>query len=304
MSKLPLIAITRTAQDNHRLAGLLEAPQTYASQISQACQVCRVPLLRFELCGQGMAEAQSVLRTYRGWIILTSPQAARAFLQSCSNYSNSSHNPPSHDTSAHDTLEPTELPRELLKSVVQQNCAIAAVGVATARVLQEVNCRVDFIPTRAEARYLAAELPYIPTHETPTHEIHRVLHLTSQLADDTLQDGVQARGFAYQRLVLYKTLSREPEPTECDILINADVVTLASASAARQLACVLRRVDPEAFSRVRLAVIGAKTARAAHEEGFVHIKQAEQPSLDSLASVALELGAAVRSTSSIRSELD
>lgn len=298
MSKLPLIAITRTAQDNHRLAGLLEAPQTYTSQISQACQVCRVPLLRFELCGQGMAEAQSVLRTYRGWIILTSPQAARAFLQSCSNCSSSSHNPPLHDTS-----EPTELPTELLKSV-QQNCAIAAVGVATARVLQEVNCRVDFIPTRAEARYLAAELPYTPMHETPTHEIHRVLHLTSQLADDTLQDGVQARGFAYQRLVLYKTLPREPEPTECDILIKADVVTLASASAARQLACVLRRVDPEAFARVWLAVIGAKTARAAHEEGFVHIRQAEQPSLESLASVALELGAAVRSIASIRSELD
>ena len=89
------------------------------------------------------------------------------------------------------------------------------------------------------------------------------------------------RGLGYRRAELYRT---EPAPLPGhtrERLKAADVVTLASGSAARHLAAhASPDFDPLGM---RVAAMGPQTADAAREAGFTRITLAETASLESLA---------------------
>ncbi|MFC6591561.1 uroporphyrinogen-III synthase [Deinococcus lacus] len=74
------------------------------------------------------AQASLMAGAYR-WTVLTSPQAARAFVQ--------------------------QVPAQLAGPC-------AAVGAGTAQVLQAAGVEVQFVPSQADAQHLAAELPCEP----------------------------------------------------------------------------------------------------------------------------------------------
>lgn len=150
---------------------------------------------------------------------------------------------------------------------------LAAVGEATAQPLREAGLSVAFVPSRADALTLARELP--------AQAGERALHFTSDLSADRLGSELAQRGVVYERGVLYRTASALLSPAQQGELLRADLVTLASGSAAHALAAATGTAKP-------VAVMGEQTAQVARTLGFKQVRVAQQPTLEALAAVALE----------------
>ena len=238
------VAVTRTRDGSSALSDLLR---------SRGANVLEVPLIRFEdttepdalharLRDLGNRDLNNVT-----WLALSSNQAVSALF-------------------AH--LSELGLDARALSGV-----KLAAVGPSTARSLAEHGLRADFVPRTPGARHLGAELP--------ADAGQTVLHLTSQVAEAELREALLARGLTYERAELYRTVPAVPTENELERLKAADVVTLASGSAARHLAKL-------AGTDFRVAAMGPQTAEAAREVGFGRIWQADTASLEALAGAAAE----------------
>ncbi len=213
---------------------------------ARGAQVLEVPLIRFEDSAEPET-VQAVLRdlAWVDWLLLSSQQAVTALFLA---------------------LDEAGLDVRALGGV-----KLAAVGPATARSLWEHGLRADFVPSTPGARHLGAELPTQPGQ--------RLLHFTSQVAEAELQDALEKRGLNYERVEGYRTVPAEPELNELERLKGADVVTLASGSAARHLAAL-------AGTDFTVAVMGPQTADAARELGFRSVVAASTPSLEALVQAA------------------
>ncbi|MVN85255.1 uroporphyrinogen-III C-methyltransferase [Deinococcus sp. HMF7620] len=214
---------------------------------ARGAAVLEVPLIRFAP-GTAPEQVGALLNGFSGWLLLTSNQAVRALFE---------------------LLEARGLDARALAGV-----KLAAVGPSTARSLAERGLRADFVPSTPGARHLAAELPAQPSEAA--------LHLTSQLAEDDLERGLSVRGVQYQRAELYRT---EPAPLDGGTLARlraADVVTLASGSAARHLAAL-------AGTDFRVAAMGPQTADAARDAGFAQVTVAREATLEALADAAADV---------------
>ncbi len=150
---------------------------------------------------------------------------------------------------------------------------MAAVGPSTARALAARGIRADFVPSTPGARHLGAELPTLGGKTA--------LHLTSHLAEADLQHALEARGLTYSRAELYRTEPAPLTPRAQQALLRADVVTLASGSAARFLAQV-------AGTAFKVAAMGPQTAEAARAAGFLHVTVAHESTLEALADAAAQ----------------
>jgi len=156
---------------------------------------------------------------------------------------------------------------------------LAAVGEATAAALARHGLRADFIPTRATGDSLAAELPRVNGA--------RILLPRGSQSEDRLAAGLRARGGRVEEAVVYETLPVPLDFATCERVARADVITFASASAARYLAQSLGELQPAPSAR--LVAIGTQTA-AAVRRAFGRIDaEAVEPSLPAL--VAAVLGA-------------
>ncbi|MGY2895409.1 uroporphyrinogen-III C-methyltransferase [Deinococcus sp. UYEF24] len=213
---------------------------------ARGASVLEVPLIRFAPASDASAVVSAL--QHRGnfdWLLLSSNQAVASLFGA---------------------LDAAGLDARLLGGL-----KIAAVGPSTARSLQERGLRADFVPGTPGARHLGAELPATAGM--------RALHLTSQLAEAELQAALEARGVVYERVEGYRTVPAEPELNELERLKAADVVTLASGSAARHLAAL-------AGTDFTVAVMGPQTADAARELGFRSVVVASTPSLEALVQAA------------------
>lgn len=181
------VAVTREAGRNAKLAALLRA---------RGAEPLEVPLIRFTpaLTADGL---RGVLRGPPGWLLLTSPQGARALAA-------------------------------LMGAERLQRWQVAAVGEGTAQVLRGGGVSVAFVPERAEAAVLGATLPALPGE--------RAVHLTSQRSHGTLKAVLEARGVGYERAELYRTEAAPLLPEQVQVLRTAHAVALASGSAAQALA--------------------------------------------------------------------
>lgn len=133
---------------------------------------------------------------------------------------------------------------------------VAAVGKGTSKPLIAQGIKPVFEPSDFTAITLAAELP-------DKYGL-RVLYPTSSIAEDTLQFGLQKRGFQVTRLNTYETV---PSIWSNDMLERAksvDIVTFASPSAVRVWA-------QRAGTTAKAVVIGPSSARAAEAAGFTDI---------------------------------
>lgn len=218
---MPPIILTRARGENTHLARLLASHAPTAE----------VPLIAFS-----SLPPPPQAHTHAGWIILTSPQGAKRYLQTG-----------------------------------MRHLHLAAVGESTAEPLWNAGLTA-FIPSRANAQTLAAELPTTP---------QTVLHLTSDIASHTLQKGLLTRGFSYERAALYCTSTRALTKKEEQLLLGANVITLASGSAASSLA--------RYGTHFSVATLGEQTTHQAQALGFRHIAQARHPTLESLAEATLSL---------------
>lgn len=177
------------------------------------------------------------------WLVLTSPQGVR---------------------SLHSILNGLDVPPGL---------RWAAVGESTAQAMRRAGLPVHFIPSRATGQSLGAELP--------CHPADTVLHVTSDQSKEDLAEAVSARAVTYQRLVLYRTVPREPDPAELALLLTSDAVTLASSSAAQHLARLGGLPLP-------VVVMGQQTARTARDVDFQTVIVAPTPSLAALENAVIQ----------------
>jgi uroporphyrinogen-III synthase len=146
---------------------------------------------------------------------------------------------------------------------------VAAIGPGTADALREQGIAPDFVARRSTQEGLADELP------PPTG---RVLHAGAEGARDVL-----VRELGAEFLPLYRTVELAP-----DHFPDADLVTLASASATRSLAAL--RPDLPCVS------IGPVTSAEARSAGLTVVAEARTHDLEGLVA-AVKLAASHASSS-------
>ncbi len=211
----------------------------------RGANVLEVPLIRFETGGgPDLYRALSQLGTY-AWVLFTSQHAVEALFG--------------------------QLEQMGQDARTFGSARVATVGPATARALEERGIRADFVPQTFGALHLGRELPAGPGA--------RILHPTSQVAESALEEALAARNLSVERVELYRTEPGVPDEAALSALKRADVVTLASGSAARAFAEI-------AGTDFTVAVMGPQTEAAAREAGFTRITLAEEASLEALAEAA------------------
>lgn len=145
---------------------------------------------------------------------------------------------------------------------------LAAVGPATADALAASAGRpTDLIPDVARAEGLLAAFPRWPS---------RVLLAQADRAGRLLADGLTAAGHDVESVVAYRTVERPPSAQETAELRRADVVVLASGSAAATYARAVGR------AQTTIVAIGPVTAQAARTHGLVVDHIAPSPDTDAL----------------------
>lgn len=154
----------------------------------------------------------------------------------------------------------------------------AAIGGATADLLESEGIPVAFRPSRANGPTLAAELPIDPGQE--------VLIPRGNLAGDELARRLRARGAAVTDVVAYRTIEGpdSSRPLLHDALRTGrpDAVLFASGSAVRGLVA-LAGPDLTGIRQVPAVCIGPETAREATRTGFQVIATAVTPDAEALA---------------------
>jgi len=132
---------------------------------------------------------------------------------------------------------------------------VAAVGPATASAVRTLGLKASFVPERFAAEEIVAGLQ--PLEGT------RILLPQADVADSGLADELRKRGAIVDAIPAYRTVEVEHAASELAELRSADVVVLASGSAARSLASRGRAADGPL-----LVCIGPKTAEAARAQGL------------------------------------
>ena len=186
-------------------------------------------------------DSRGLLPKLHPWVVITSPAAAAIFAEAWADSRDRTASKPS----------------------------FACVGSASASVLEAAGLPVDFLPTRADGKTLAAELP-------ADLSAGSVLFPVSALAADTIVDGLKARGIRVRRINTYDTVPAEWSPAELELALSARIVTFGSPSAVR--------VWSERVGTAAVAVcIGETTAVEARKCGFVQVVTPESPGADAWA---------------------
>ena len=158
----------------------------------------------------------------------------------------------------------------------------AAVGEATAADLHAAGVGRVWLPTEADARTLAAELPVARGA--------RVLLLRGSLADDALPAALRERGCVVTDVTAYRTAEApvESRPALDAALAGAppSAVVFASGSAVRGLIALATDGLADRVRAIPAVCIGPSTARAAEAAGFAVVGTATDRSTQALAVLA------------------
>lgn len=146
---------------------------------------------------------------------------------------------------------------------------IAAVGEATARSL---GTAVPLIAMPARADVLADLFP---------HGEGSVLLVQGNLADSTLSDGIAAKGWSVHQVIAYRTVQLRPAAEIADDAMSADVLFLASGSAASAWFDAFGTRTPPI-----VVAIGPSTAKVASNLGLDVTAVAPDQSLESMIETA------------------
>jgi uroporphyrinogen III methyltransferase/synthase len=151
---------------------------------------------------------------------------------------------------------------------------VAAIGPATARALESLGIRVDFVPTRFLGEQIATELPIEPGQSA--------LLLRADIASDVLARRLIERGVLVTNVNAYRTVRPETgRQRETPDLSSIDAVTFTSSSTVRNFNEILdgRR---DALAHAEVFCIGPVTADTARELGWRVDAVAEEHPIDGL----------------------
>ena len=151
-----------------------------------------------------------------------------------------------------------------------------AVGSRTAAILSEATGRaVTVVPRRQTAADLVAAMP--------EPGAPRVLVAQADRADDTLADGLAARGYQVTTVTAYVTRLRTPSDEERRLLDSVDAVAFASGSAAQAWADAIGTRTP-----AHVVAIGPTTASVATAAGLQVTAVAADHTVEGLAAAVTE----------------
>ncbi len=158
---------------------------------------------------------------------------------------------------------------DLATEVLVDHPGLAAVGHATAASLRTLGAAVTFVPSRATAHDLAAELP--------RRGDNRVLAPLAELAGPDLVDGLTHRGFRVDRVDAYRLVELSPEPSQRSAAGAADAAVFTSPSL---VDCYrsggLAPVPPVLVS------IGPRTSNRMREHGMTPTVEADPHDVDGI----------------------
>jgi uroporphyrinogen-III synthase len=151
----------------------------------------------------------------------------------------------------------------VLGAAVPQTVRMAAVGLATARVLAERVREPDFVPRASRAEALGAEMDDV-------HE-RRVLFPRGDLASDALARTLRGRGAVVDEVVAYRTVVGDGTGELARLVREGavDAILFMSASSVRHLLDALPLAGAPLGRRPPAVIcIGPETARVAAESGL------------------------------------
>ena len=181
-------------------------------------------------------------------------------------------------TSANGVRAVSERTRALgLEMQTFASAKIAAIGPATARALEALGLRVDFIPTKFLGEQIATELPI--------ERGQRALLLRADIASDVLARGLDARGVAVTNIDAYRTVM--PQKRDLDFS-QIDAVTFTSSSTVRNFIAMMNSDGRERLARAAIFCIGPVTADTARELGLRVDAVATEHTIDGLVSAIIE----------------
>lgn len=237
----------------------------WAARLRQAhYDVQEIPLLEIVAAPQSRQLCTAALELASdSWLVFTSQNAARVFLQAC---------PP--------RTFPAMMPR------------IACLAKDTASPFHERSIVVDFVGQTGDADAFAAELlNYFSGRNSP----QRLCFLRGRLASLSPQEKLRSGGHEVFDYVVYDSIPRklsDDEMTRLRLALAHENAVLLFTNAASVRAvcesCDSWGLALSLFQARRAAAIGGKTAAELKEKGFTVSFLPERPSLENLVSEILE----------------
>lgn len=212
---------------------------------SLGAEPVEVPMIDFAAPSDDGAAARAAINQLDryDWVVLTSPNGARAFGELLSSRAGGS-----------------ALPR------------IACVGPGTARQLTDRGIGVDLVPDRSVAEGLLASFPSAPASGAS------LLLFQAEVSRDVLHEGLAELGWAVDRVAGYRTIDAALTLDDRTAAADSDIVTFMSSSAVDRF---VRLVGSESLPPV-VACIGPITADTARAAGLQVDIEADEHTLDGL----------------------
>lgn len=200
--KFPLTALTATIQripiavtrEDGKNGKLIEEIQQ-REELRDQVEILELPCIEHASGPDFDMLGETLSTGVWNYVVVTSPEAAKVL------------------ASAWDTVRDNPIP-------------VVAVGKATEKVLANYDIPVAFVPSKANAETLAQELEYKGEGTT-------LLYPASARARDTLQGGLEARGFNVKRLNTYDTVSATWTEDQKEQAQRAKIATFASPSSVK-----------------------------------------------------------------------
>jgi len=151
---------------------------------------------------------------------------------------------------------------------------LVCLGKGTAKVIEKAGLEAAFMPSKADAETLAAELPeeFGPN----------VVYPASEIAPDTLQAGLESRGFSVKRYNAYTTRPVDkPSEELLAAMENTEVVTFSSPSS-------VNAWTKHSKNRPLCACIGDTSKKAAEDSGFPGLFAPQSPGLEGWATALVD----------------
>jgi uroporphyrinogen-III synthase len=158
-----------------------------------------------------------------------------------------------------------------LTNAIFVKARVAAIGPGTARALEQIGVRVDFMPTKFLGEQVARELPI--------EQGQRALLLRADIASEVLAEILKTRGVNVFDVDAYRTVM--PAKREID-LKKVDAITFTSSSTVRNFMAMLDDEARQVLQTRDFFCIGPVTAETARELGLNVSASAEEHTLDGL----------------------
>jgi uroporphyrinogen-III synthase len=237
-----VVALTREDGKNGKLIKRIQEN----SDLNEKVELVELPCIE-HASGPDFEQLGATLTSARwDYVAVTSPEAAKVLASAWADYA----------VKEDDPLHP----------------AVCAVGKATEKALEGYGIPVAFVPSKATAATLAAELELKEGGEETT-----LLYPASAQAKDTLQNDLEARGFKVTRLNTYNTVTANWTEDQKKAAARAKIACFASPSSIKGW---LKNTEDN--NEVIAACIGETSAKACrgHEWKESNIFYPDSPGLE------------------------